>query len=608
MPTQTQSPSEAPRPLRFELEAEFSGNAMDMFDRTLFPAGPSGQCKHYSMFYPIENPYIDNEYRGFIRHLVLDVKLKAVTMMSYIHDGSRYISSFVSSAYPSMQTIVEVELDQIYHEYLSFLQASGVKTRHENSQHALGAQQEWKHYGTTSFAVSCFLKFYHYIYDQEFPDERPEREKDIWDVRKLDIPCHICVARPRYIINFQRITQPWLRQAAKDYQYYRIPRQTMATVLDDIKGLNRLSAFLTESYPDISSMAQLDRRVMQDFFAYLGMCDLGTNAWCRRIGSIRTFLTTGNELNLPGFPHRQLILDSDYPARTKAKLLVYSEREMAQLNSHLDALPKQMARILFVLENCGMRLSELLSTPILYEGQPSLTKSESGEYIFSYVRTFKHKINSIPVQQLVGLVLEDAISDSIANYGPDCIYIFAADAVSPISTECFSHDLNRMSKRFGLMRDDGSPLRVKSRAFRNTLATRYAASGIATDVIRLLLGQDKLDNMYQRKTIAAESVRQKATVSTPKKDATPLSKTSLQMLPNGLCKKPQESGICTHAYNCYACPDFVPLATCLPLYQSQLLEAEKNAAQASIAGYTRLAEINTTLYDNLNKIISLVSS
>src|SRR2546430_2141681 len=51
-------------------------------------------------------------------------------------------------------------------------------------------------------------------------DARPEIEKDIWDMHKMGL--EVNPASTSHHLNFTRISQPWLRDLAKEYMRYNV--------------------------------------------------------------------------------------------------------------------------------------------------------------------------------------------------------------------------------------------------------------------------------------------------------------------------------------------------------------------------------------------------
>lgn len=76
--------------------------------------------------------------------------------------------------------------------------------------------------------------------------EQSEFDKDIWDGRKLGADI-----RPSdgITLNFRAISQPWLRQAAKQYIKYSFANLSWDTCRKRKNALKYFSSFLAKSYP-----------------------------------------------------------------------------------------------------------------------------------------------------------------------------------------------------------------------------------------------------------------------------------------------------------------------------------------------------------------------
>lgn len=326
-------------------------------------------------------------------------------------------------------------------------------------------------------------------------------------------------------------------------------------------------------------------------------------------------------LGLDGFPEKPLVVYSDYRKVVHKLPKYFSDNELKQINQHISDLPIQIARMLFILENCGMRVSDICTSEISYSGKSCLVKNFNSEYTFTYSMPKVHRNNTIPISTLVAEVIQEAISYSQEHYGSKCKYIFAKSIDQPISVDTFSNQVNRMSLRNNIVRDDGTPLRITGHTFRGTVATQYANCGISMDVIRLILGQKKLgvlshyvaiheDKMIEYlKPITDES---NALIQNIGKSQNVITATcdepALIPLSNGRCAKSVDSGICDHAYACYSCRMFRPTKECLPIYKMHYQEALSNIEIARLHGYDRILDINQNLKDVLEKIIKKVEA
>jgi len=183
-----------------------------------------------------------------------------------------------------------------------------------------------------------------------------EYKKDAWDCRKLGISPG--VGNYSYRLTFSNISQSWLMEAAKRYIKFTLSTLSFSSGSEKLLAIKRLSRFLTESYPNISPQ-ELDRSVIIDFLSYLAGTYLSTSTRCMTIGAIRGFLEMSYQNEWLEIS-RYLIRDEDFPKRPKSVPRYIPEDVMRQLNEHLDDLPEPVVRMVLVLQECGMRISELL--------------------------------------------------------------------------------------------------------------------------------------------------------------------------------------------------------------------------------------------------------
>ena len=608
-----------PRPLLFDLDPFFGGDYLDSKDKKYFDHGAvKANNDGLIRLRTCENAYLDNELRGFIQHLVIDRNMAARTLLSVVGSMFSTFASFITEEHPEYVSIVDYDLEDLLSELERFILERGGKTVWSGPK-VVDGDMNIRDYTQKNATVYNVCRMYRFVSDVVYPDTMPERVKDIWDVRLLGIPFSTPVNRPRYTVNFTKISQTWFRNTAKRYAFYRLQRRTMAAVLDDLKGFNLFSAFLREKHPEIGSFAEIDRDVIKDYYVFLNAFGYSSTAYNRRIGVMKTFFEIGNLLGFDGFPAREIISLEDYVKIVHHVPKFFTDNELRQMNEHVKDLPIQHGRAFFILENCGMRTSDLFSTPIMINGELCIKKTEGDQdgYIFTYMMPKVHRTNSIPVNEIVGHVILSAIEYSRKMHGDDCRYIFAKSKTEPICNESFVRAMNNMSKKFDLRKDDGSPLRIKGHTFRGTVATQYANRGINLELIRLMLGQRKIGVLKHYITIHSETMRglmQNITDTNDRlirnigsDDVSVINENDagiMTLLPNGKCARSVFSESCRKANACYKCRMFHPLKEFLHLYKEQLCKAEANIEMARLHGYDRIAAENEELADTLRKIIS----
>ena len=101
---------------------------------------------------------------------------------------------------------------------------------------------------------------------QKLSIQEQEYLKDVWDVRVLGVTPR--VETYEYKINFKKIRQNWLKEAAKAYAKYALTVFSFGTVSHTMSAINRLSVFIDERCL-ILHPEQINRQFIVNFLAYL---------------------------------------------------------------------------------------------------------------------------------------------------------------------------------------------------------------------------------------------------------------------------------------------------------------------------------------------------
>ena len=163
----------------------------------------------------------------------------------------------------------EIDYDTLYSKYISWLDVHNLQYECVVEHAYMKKNMEWVQAKCKTIAVIGFERYYKYITSIVYPDNKSEYQKDIWDVRKLGIPVNITPGSPKYTINFQKISQEWLREKVRTYIYHRVQYKAMNTVLKDINAMNIFSEFLKVYYPNINGLTLFNRTSAEEFIAYM---------------------------------------------------------------------------------------------------------------------------------------------------------------------------------------------------------------------------------------------------------------------------------------------------------------------------------------------------
>ena len=597
------------------IAVELQAGVVDYHDPKLFDQASTMKYKGHikNRVFPVcNNPTVQNEMWAFISHNIIDRKFSPVTISRQLYELYE-LAQIVDEHYPAVSSLLDIPLQDVILHIQKYRQSQDINSQqYSNDRNIIDANGQLKrpHFASTFNTLWSFLA--------DARCKTPEREKDIWDVRKLGIPVKIAEYKPIFSIDFTEISQEWFKLIAKDYIYYILPIRSVGTATQTMAAFRHLSAFLRSRYPKMRSFSNFDRAAAEGFLRSLGKNGYSANWYNTCVSCVRTFFLT-ELIRGKDVPKNDVFLDSDYQKKVAGAPDYFSDFELQQINAHLDDVPQQYARMTIILEECGMRLSDLVCSTIIIDGRPSLVENANGDFLFTYYMPKTKRNNTMPISLLAAATLKAAIDESKKLVGPNAKYIFSKNIDRPISTDNYRIMMKKMATKHHLVTDSGEPLQIKGHTFRGTVATEFVNNGLAPSLVKDLLGQRTLgilkhyveihnDTMLTYlKPILEEANRRIANIGQDVQ-IEPITVTGLEeiqvALPNGRCAKNVETGLCGEITQCLDCQLFQPTVADLPVLENQLKSAKKNILLATSQGFTRIAEANEDLANRLEAIIS----
>lgn len=572
--------------------------------------------RHTFDFTALKKEVIVNEIKYYCQHYVEDSNKSITSLISFVGAVDLTID-FFNSEMGQVDSFIELDQKETLESFSNFLKNSGYKTYTKTNNTLLEAM-EYKEYKVPTTYFRFFKNLHKFIHEQYEKSSQPKSffEKDKWDIRELPFKVQgFDPSRPRYTISFEKITQEKVKNVVKKYIVERLKTNKYLTCIDDLKGINILSEYLNEFHPNIKSLEQLNREIIEGFLAYINLnSNLKPRTKSSRIGVVKTFFEFCTLMGWDDVPKQTLLLSDDVKKKYKVLPKYYEDDVITQINKNLESLPVQIARMVYVLQNVGMRVSELCNLEV-----DCLKQDTENDYLLEYFQGKTGDWNRVPIKEDVAMAIQKAISYSQEQYGSNVKYVFLQDRNKPISKDTFSYHLNQLIKKKDIRNSNGDLVRIKAHHFRGTLATKYANLGMSPNVIRILLGQkslgairhyveileetmtDAMQNLLDYQDQMIQSIgKEEAVIQVTKEDEVEIP------LPNGSCAKPLSSGKCTHANACYTCAMFKPDPNNIELFRYQLSEAENNVEMAKINGFERVQQVNEDLVSSLEKIITSI--
>lgn len=307
---------------------------------------------------------------------------------------------------------------------------------------------------------------------------------------------------------------------------------------------------------------------------------------------------------------------------------------MQQLNENIDKLPEPVMRMVLVIQECGMRISELLHLK-----QDCLLQDTAGDWFLRYYQFKMKKEITIPISRELVRVLQEQqhyIQDAL---GKDFEYLFCANrsgsrkrgmpkgAFIPeskvMTRNNFAKRLNDLAKDQNICDETGKVWHFQTHQFRHTVGTRMINNKVPQHIIQRYLGHEspvmtavyaQIHDETMKKEVAAfhgkvvnvsGQVVQANDIEADDTDLQWFKKNiQAQALPNGSCALPSISKGCPHANACLTCTHFRTSAEHLETHQQELKQTQQIIEKAKANGWQRQVQMNQEVEANLKAMIA----
>jgi len=240
-----------------------------------------------------------------------------------------------------------------------------------------------------SNCISTLRQIYKVI--QAAYDDRPEYEKDAWDVRKMGVKINLSTSS--YTISFTKLHQSWLYQAAKKFISYTLSTNSYNNALNRMTALNKFSGFLRKYHPLLKG-SDIDRPLVVEYLSCLVKVNLSKKSRGDYITNLKIFLKLCAREGWATVPNKELIYQEDTPQPDKHLPRYIPQFVLEQLNQHLDALPPYIMRMVIVHQECGRRINELCTLPL-----NCVLPDANGDYFLHYKNSKMNREKTIPTGQ-----------------------------------------------------------------------------------------------------------------------------------------------------------------------------------------------------------------
>ena len=387
---------------------------------------------------------------------------------------------------------------------------------------------------------------------------------------------------------------PQMASTMQDYLDQLAVSSRPSTVQAAALALRHLAEHITQTYPDCTSVAAIERRHIESYKLALaarpgkrGNQTVSAQTIRHNLGMARTFFERIIDWDYPDAPRRVPILAGDLPKADEPTPKFLDDPTAAKFMAALATDPNRRRRLIVeLLARTGMRAGELggLRDDAMYRiGDTYWLRIPLGKL---------HNDRSVPLHpMLVGL-----INDYRAWRGPTATGLLVErDDHQPFERRTIHRYVRAVARRAGI----GS---VHPHQLRHTLATQCLNRGMSLEAIAALLGHrsprmtlvyariadTKVAEQYFNATRAVEADAAAALTAEAVLDDAPANR---RLLANGHCTRPRDLD-CRFQTICESCGFFQTDAQFVPILRRQRDDA------ASYGDHIRMR-----VYDELVRVI-----
>lgn len=435
----------------------------------------------------IRSGWLREEVEAFILSKTSGLSLPTVKSLIY---PANVLIRFIGSQ-REKKSFLLYERTEIERKYKAYLYENGYPI----------TRQRRRKYRSTNLStgkseyVAVFDDFYDWL--EETNDKRDEKDKDVWDVRKLDVKIRQNPVSPRYRLDFRKIPICF-RSEVKDAIYLQATIRSMQTLQGEVRAANEFFGFIGSYYSEISDCSEINRERYEEYLIWRKtQSGASPEVIKRELSDLKTLFSFISMLcGKKNLTELSFMQDR---VRVKDKLpAVYSKAEMRRFNEALGDLEKQMVRALFIHEMVGTRISDTLTLRMD-------CLSEDGAYIL-IKQNKTHKAYKRHISEKTKALIEKSM-EYTKGLGIDTEYVFSNEDGTPWTYSKINYQMTAMIAEKDLRMDDGSTFKFLSHQFRRSLATDMTEKGFSDRYIAHELGHSSTQTVSKYRRVRNTEIK-----------------------------------------------------------------------------------------------------
>ena len=475
------------------------------------------------------------------------------------------------------------------------------------------------------------------------PEARARWRKSLQRLRKVlfeagvvDDPAPSARARLGPEGQLAGVGAPEVRRAMLAYLDARVAVLRPATIVGIGNDLASFGEFLTERHPGLASLAHLERRHVEGFFAWLpgrprrrqhagDDRPISAVAVSRAVITLRTFLEDITAWGWADAPGRQLVYASDIPRLPKPLPRALAPDVDRAVMAAVAALDDPFARAgLTIVRGTGLRVGELADLEL----DCVVDYGSSGTWLRVPLGKLATE-RSVPLDEHTLAAFDDWMGCRgrqralpHPRHGRPVDFLFVEHG-QRLGTPRLRRGLELAVRHTGLSGAGGSRLRVTPHQLRHTYATSLANGGMSLQGLMVLLGHRSPEMTMRYATLASPTLRSAYEEAVgklrPRIAVAPVGRAPVpdrvawlrgEMLKtrvaHGYCSRDLVADACPYANICEQCENFVTAPEFQPALEQQLADVRRLEHDAAERGWSseaaRHARVIASLEGHLSRL------